>query len=241
MLATNNNGKKPAHFTNALLFSEQSQKALTSVMRWTKVRKGSWLFFEGDSIERLYFLKDGLVKLIKTADDGKEMALYYYQSGDFLGEFAGTRTGSYGFGAIAVRPTTVGIVLMDDLRRLIRENSGLALDLLEWNDYLRRLMQYKLRDLMFYGKEGALASTLIRMANSFGRVEGNVIRLSERFTNREIAEMIHATRETVNRMLRCLKQQGVIKEEQGRLTILDLAYLKEMCHCEGCPLEICRL
>lgn len=228
-------------YHNSLFFSDNSLSKLKNVMLEKVVSKGTWLFLEGDSADKLYFLKNGIMKLTKTADDGKELALYYYQPGDFLGEFEGMDVTTCSFGAKAVHDSTVGVVHLQDLKRLLQNNGELALDFVKWTTHLQRFTQYKLRDLLFYGKEGALASTLIRMANSYGKENDGHIQFSVEFTNSELAQMIGATRETVNRMLRQLKKKNVIDYQHGSIVIKDLQHLKEICHCENCPVEVCHL
>jgi CRP/FNR family transcriptional regulator, cyclic AMP receptor protein len=68
------------------------------------------------------------------------------------------------------------------------------------------------------------------------------ITLSQHFTTTDLAELIGTSRETVNRMLSQLKKDGVVTfEAGGNIKITDLAYLKNACSCEDCPLEICRI
>ncbi|MNW14933.1 Anaerobic regulatory protein [compost metagenome] len=56
-----------------------------------------------------------------------------------------------------------------------------------------------------------------------------------------MADMIGATRESVNRMLSEMKKDDAIAYHNGYLVIKDAAYLRGICHCENCPLEICRM
>lgn len=75
------------------------------------------------------------------------------------------------------------------------------IEFMKWMGRMQRLIHVKLRDILFFRKNGALASTLIRMSNSFGKVEGGQIIITEKFTNADIGCLIGATRETVNRMI----------------------------------------
>lgn len=228
-------------YHNAMVFSEDSFSKLSRVMYEQEIHKGEWVFLEGDRADKLYFLKKGLVKMSKTSDDGKELALYYYQPGDFLGEFAGMDAAICSFGAKAVQNSIIGIIDLEELKPLLSRNGELAFDFVKWATNLHRFTQYKLRDLLFYGKEGALASTLIRMANSYGKRKEDHIYFSVNFTNRELSEIIGTTRETVNRMLRQLREKDVIDYHHGAIVIKNIKALKEICHCENCPLEICHL
>ena len=99
----------------------------------------------------------------------------------------------------------------------------------------------KLRDLLLYGKNGALAAILIRISNTYGINKNDKIVISKRFTNIELAKLIGATRETVSRLLTGFKQDGLIHYNYGNIEILNVNGLKEINQCENCPLEICRL
>ncbi|UUZ85022.1 helix-turn-helix domain-containing protein [Paenibacillus sp. P26] len=103
------------------------------------------------------------------------------------------------------------------------------------------MTQTKFRDLMMFGKPGALCSLLIRLNNSYGEACGKHHRIAVKMNNTEMAEMIGATRESVNRMLSEMKKEDVIDMESGHVIIKDLDYLRDVCHCENCPKDICRL
>lgn len=82
---------------------------------------------------------------------------------------------------------------------------------------------------------------LIRLSNSYGVARKDEIFIDIKMNNSEMADMIGATRESVNRMLSDLKKDDVIEYEDGHVVIKDLAYLRDVCRCENCPKEICRM
>jgi CRP/FNR family transcriptional regulator, cyclic AMP receptor protein len=226
---------------NTVTFSEESFLKLKGIMYEHFIQKGSRVFLEGDPADKIYYLKSGAVRLKKVTNDGKDLSLYYYREGDLFGEFDQTSNKVCTFSAETTTDCTIGVIQQQDLEILMWQHGDLALDFMKWMGYMQRFTQLKLRDLMFYGKNGALASTLIRMSNTYGIQNGNTIHIVERFTNSEIASIIGATRETVNRMLAQLKKSKIISYDDGTITILDLEALKKICHCEECPAHICRL
>ena len=227
---------------NSFLFSQENMDRLKDLMIDEELAKDSYLFNEGDRSDSLYFIKEGAVKLTRVTDDGKDLTLYYYQAGDIFGEFGEIPAASHqAFSAIATCDCKIGVLNREDLEIAIWQYSDLGIDFINWVSHMNRFTQLKLRDLMFFGKLGALASTLIRIANTFGMENEDAIFISEKFTNQELASMIGSTRETVNRMLSQLKKEGIIHYENGKLVILDIGYLRQICHCEGCPKHICRL
>jgi CRP/FNR family transcriptional regulator len=113
---------------------------------------------------------------------------------------------------------------------------------MKWMGLMQRTTQSKFRDLMLFGKTGALASTLIRLTNTCGeKSEDGSIKLAIKLTNTDLANMIGTTRESVNRLLSTYKEEGVISYEQGQIIIHDLLYLKSIVNCPNCPPEICRI
>ncbi|TLS36062.1 Crp/Fnr family transcriptional regulator [Pseudalkalibacillus caeni] len=226
---------------NTNSFSDKTMSMMKDVMYEHSYPKGSSIFWEGEASDKLYFLKSGAVKLTKSTDDGQDLTLYHFQSGDFFGELEGNDLDLTNFNAEAMTDCTVGIIQQSDLETLLWQNGDMAIEFMKWMGYMNRFTQTKLRDLMFYGKQGALASTLIRIANTYGVQKGGKIEFTIKFTNEELANMIGSTRETVNRMLGKLKKDGVISADNGKITINSLPELKKICHCEGCPLDICRL
>lgn len=228
-------------YQNSTSFSKGNFAKIKDIMYDREIQKGEWLFLEGDKANKLYFLIKGVVKLTKTTDDGKELVLNYFRSGDLFGELEVFNVEKCSLSAVTVQHSVVGVIQQSDLEALLWQHGDLAIEFLKWVTQLHRFTQFKLRDLLFYGKNGALASTLIRMVNTYGIKDKQVIRFSVHFTNTELANMIGSSRETVNRMLQQLKKEDIIDYEQGAITIKDLKYLKNICHCEDCPIEICRL
>jgi CRP/FNR family cyclic AMP-dependent transcriptional regulator len=112
---------------------------------------------------------------------------------------------------------------------------------MKWMGLVHRMTQTKFRDLMMFGKAGALCSVMIRLVNTYGVEEENGIRIDKKLTNSDLAEMIGATRESVNRMLGDMKKHHAIDFADGYWIVRDLDYLKDICHCENCSIDICRM
>ncbi len=226
---------------NTICFSNENLTLLTSYMKNQALDQGSYLFWEYDLVEQFYYIKKGKIKVTKTNTEGKEFILYIFQSGDFLGNLDPFRDAKQSFNAEAMEPTEIGVIQKSDIEQLLSGNNQLTIEFMKWIGLMHRITQTKFRDLMFYGKKGALCSTLIRLSNSFGREDKNGILITEKITNHELADYIGAARENVNRMLADLKKSDVIDTEDGYIRIKKIDVLKEICQCENCPIEICRM
>ena len=82
---------------------------------------------------------------------------------------------------------------------------------------------------------------LIRLSNSYGAPKGDYTVINYKINHAEMADMIGATRESVNRMLSEMKKEDAVEFQNGQIVIKDLTYLRDICHCENCPKEICRM
>ncbi|WP_168120649.1 Crp/Fnr family transcriptional regulator [Paenibacillus sp. HB172176] len=222
-------------------FSEESFERLSGIMYSKHAKKGSTLFWEGDKADYLYFIHKGRVKVSKTMDEGSSLTLYLHHDGDLLGFGDCLSETPHILCAEALEDCSLGVIQRKDLEVLLWQHGDLAVEFMRWQGMMHTLTQTKLRDLMMFGKPGALCSLLIRLNNSYGTSCGENSRITVKMNNTEMAEMIGATRESVNRMLSDLKKDDIIDLENGHLIIKDLTYLRDVCHCDNCPKHICRV
>lgn len=223
-------------------FSEENFDRLTGIMYPKRVTKGGALFWEGDPAEHWYYVKRGRIKITKSSDNGGSITLYLHHEGDLIGHSDSLPDSVHAFNAEALEDCELGVIQRKDLEVLLWQHGDLAVEFMRWLGLMHRMTQTKFRDLMMFGKPGALCSLLIRMNNSYGqqRKDGSHL-IDVKLNNSEMAEMIGATRESVNRMLSDMKKAGVIDTDSGHVLIKDLAYLRDVCHCENCPKDICRV
>ncbi len=214
---------------------------LEQLMYTAQAAEGSHLFLEGDRADRLYYVIEGQVKVSKMTEDGKELVLYLLQSGDLFGEIGGFGEVHHTLNAEVLQDSKIGVIQQKDLEILIYQHGEFAVQFMKWMGLVNRTTQSKFRDLMLYGKTGALASTIIRLSNSYGTLQEDGIRIGIQLTNTDLANLIGTTRESVNRLLSSYKDDGVISYDHGHLVIHKLHVLRSICHCGDCPLEICRI
>jgi len=183
----------------------------------------------------------GKIKITKQTPGGKEFILYFLQDGDIYGEIGDKNEVQHNCSAYVMEDSVVGILQQSDLEILLYRHGDLATQFVKWMGMMNRKTQSKFRDLLLYGKPGALCSTLIRLTNTCGVEIEEGILISLRLTHSELANMIGTTRESVNRILNDLKSQDVIGYHDGSIVVKDLDYLRNICHCGDCPAEICRI
>ncbi|MDZ5782151.1 Crp/Fnr family transcriptional regulator [Marinococcus luteus] len=207
-------------------------------------RAGTYLYLEGDPSDYFYFLYEGTVKIQKSTSDGKELTISLLGSGDLAGEYGNLNAVRHDFSARVSVASTVGVIKKTDIDALIKASGTFSLKMMQWMGSNSLKEQSKFRDLLLYGKNGALASTLIRLSTTHGSDRGSGTVLQLKLTNTELGEYIGLSREGVNRCLNEWKKAGVISYENGRIVIHNMLYLRRLCNCpldNLCSSEICRL
>ena len=178
----------------------------------------------------------------QVAAAGGSYVLVTLENGQTLTGRAGTeilmRTGT---AAVAQSAAEVYAIEFPVLQSYLEKKPALAVSLLKIMGAHMRKQHSKFRDLLLYGKKGALYSTLIRLANSYGKEMDGGILISVPLTNQELANYSATARESLNRMLSELRKSDIIEYRGHLIFIKDIDYLKEAIQCENCGREICNI
>lgn len=204
--------------------------------------KETYLFREGEEIQGLYLILTGKVKMSKLSNDGNQLTLRYVEPGGVAGELALLNDyAHYVLSAKMMESGEIAILSKSIIIDAIERNGLLALELIQiMNDRVRR-DQTRFRDLVLFGKKGALYSTLIRLSNSYGETNGNDIFINIKMTDQQLADFCGTSRESINRLMGQLKKDSVLSTDKSFITIHDIDYLKEAINCADCPIDLCSI
>ncbi|MBB6176718.1 CRP/FNR family transcriptional regulator [Anoxybacillus tengchongensis] len=206
------------------------------------IQKGEYIFREGETTNELYIVCKGKVQLSKTTEEGRELLLRICEQGDAFGEIVPFQlTCTCTVSAKMMETGTLAVINKQQLEEKLLIDHVFALQFMQWIHLQLQRMQTKIRDLILHGKKGALYSTLIRLANSYGVETDDGILIDFPMTNQELANFCGSAREVVSRLLKELKELEIISVEKGKITIHDVQFLKDEIRCEGCPIDICNM
>jgi CRP/FNR family cyclic AMP-dependent transcriptional regulator len=190
-------------------------------MTTRSVRRGHVIFSEGDEGDRLFVVLEGKVKIWRAAADGRENLLAVMGSGDMFGELSlfdpGPRTSSVS----AVTDSLLASLDHDDLRPLLLEQPGVASQLLQALAQRLRRTNESLADLVFTDVPGRVAKALLDLAEKFGREESDGTRVQHDLTQEELAQLVGASRETVNKALSEFASRGWLRLEGRTVLLID--------------------
>ncbi|MEK4424172.1 Crp/Fnr family transcriptional regulator [Solibacillus sp. FSL K6-1523] len=208
-----------------------------------KADKGMHIFQEGELADHIFLIHNGSIQISKETESGKELTIRICSSNSLIGEsllFCGEQ--HHSTTAKTLECSKLFSIHNNQFETILNEQPTLLIEFLKWIQTENIKNQSRLRDLVLHGKKGALYSTLIRLANTYGEYRNNnEVHINLALTNTEIANLCATSREMVNRMLTDLRKTNKIKMEKSYITILDLNYLKQEIDCENCPLAICRI
>mgnify|MGYP002717768950 FL=1 len=187
--------------------------------------KGTTIFEEGEPGDRLYIIVDGKIKLARHAPDGRENLLSVMGPSDMFGELSifdpGPRTSS----AVCVTDVTCATMDSTMLRQWIDNHPEISQQLLRVLARRLRRTNASLADLIFTDVPGRVAKTLLQLANRFGVHEGGALRVNHDLTQEEIAQLVGASRETVNKALATFAHRGWIRLEGKSVLIVNTEHL----------------
>ena len=201
--------------------------SLRASMDAVKIAKGSILFKEGDDGEHLYIIIDGKLKLGTSSGDGRENLLSILGPGEMFGELSlfdpGPRTST----ATAVTDAKLLSLSHEKVIPWLRENPEVSLQLLTRLSQRLRRTNEAVGDLVFSDVPGRVAKALIDLGDRFGKTTPEGLLVNHDLTQEELAQLVGASRETVNKALADFAGRGWLKLDGRSVLIADVDRLSK--------------
>jgi CRP-like cAMP-binding protein len=212
------------------LFSGLEPGELAQIGGIATVRRypsGETVVSQGDDSGDLFVVLSGSLKVTWNDADGGEVFLSVLKTSDVFGEIA----------LLDDRPRSASVTAMEGCELLVVERRGfrallvsvpnLAVNLLLVMARRMRMLSDRTQNMSLLNVECRLARTILSLAEQFGKQEprGEIL-LTLKLSQQDLANMVGATRELVNRRLKGWQDQGIIDIEKGRVVIRDAAALE---------------
>ncbi|MFP6607808.1 MAG: Crp/Fnr family transcriptional regulator [Myxococcota bacterium] len=175
--------------------------------------KNSVIIEEGLAGDYMYVIRSGRVKVTKASDDGREKIMDFLESGAFFGEMALLDQAPRSASVRTLEPSVLAALSRRDFIGVLRSSPDLSLSLIQ--ELTRRLRETdeQATSVSFQRVQERVKGLLARIARAEGEPEDR--RITPALTHQQIADMIGASRETVTRAVKELKQSGGL-EQQGK-------------------------
>jgi len=199
----------------------EAASALSDALETVDYPRGSAIFSEGELGDRLYIILTGKVKLGRHAPDGRENLLAVMGPADMFGELSVFDPGPRTSTATAVTDVRLSTMDRPALREWINKRPEIAEQLLRVLARRLRRTNNALADLIFTDVPGRVAKALLQLARQFGQQDNGNLRVTHDLTQEELAQLVGASRETVNKALADFGHRGWLRLEGKSVIILD--------------------
>ena len=180
------------------------------------------LFREGDAEDRLYVVVSGKIKLGRSGSAGRENLLAVLGPGQMFGELSLFDPGPRSTTATAVTACDLRTLEHDELMGWLTGRPEVAQSLLGQLAARLRRANDVVADLVFSDVPGRVAKQLLELAQRFGDQRDDGVHVHHDLTQEELAQLVGASRETVNKALADFAARGWIRLEPRSVTILDV-------------------
>ncbi len=183
------------------------------------VKKGETIFDEGDSLNGIYCIKDGVCKLSKLSDNGKDQIVKLVKKGELLGQRSLISEESTNLSAIAIEDMQVCFIPKQEILQFFNENNQFSLnmmksvcgDLKDADDNMVNLAQKTVKQ--------RLAEILLKLETDFGINDDGSLKIQ--LSREEIAGMIGTATESCIRLLSEFNKEGWITLQGKKITITN--------------------
>jgi len=204
---------------------DAASASLLASMVSVKIPRGTILFAEGDGGDQLYVIAEGKLKLGTSSGDGRENLLSILGPGEMFGELSlfdpGPRTST----ATAVTDAKLLSLGQAKLLPWLIENPMVSLQLLASLAQRLRRTNEAVGDLVFSDVPGRVAKALIDLGERFGKQTDDGLFVHHDLTQEELAQLVGASRETVNKALADFAGRNWLKLDGRAVLITDVERL----------------
>jgi CRP/FNR family transcriptional regulator, cyclic AMP receptor protein len=202
---------------------------LNSIRQTSYYPRGVVLFMEGESPRGLLVLCAGQAKLTVDSADGHSLTLRTVEAGEVIGLSSVVGDHPYEASAETISQCQVSFIPRLEFLRFLRSSSDVSIRVakhlsLELHQAWRQSRMVALAP----DTQAKLAQFLIDQAGKREQPAGDGIRIALNMTHEEIARHIGASRETVSRVLKDLRNRGFIAVSGGTITILHAIELSTL-------------
>jgi CRP/FNR family transcriptional regulator len=184
-------------------------------------RRGQILYYEGTKPLGIFCINSGVIKVYKTASNGKEQILYLAKEGDFLGYSALLGEENYSSSSMIIEDAKICFIPREAFLGSMMKNAEFFKRITKQLCHELGVMEEKLTDASQKSIRERLALLLLQLANTYGVDGGGYQRINLLLTREELAGMVGTATESVIRLLSEFKKDGLIELEGKKILLKD--------------------
>lgn len=201
--------------------SDQEIQILLIEARHRVFQSEQLLFAQGEPGNTCHIILRGRVRVFVSGEDGRELSVRILGPGEIVGEMALFENLPRSANVVSLDETHTLELDQEGLLRCLRRCPALALGLLQALSARLRLTTEEAEGLASLPVAERLLRRLQQLAEGSGVRVSDGVRITLPMTQQELATLVGTSRESVNRALVKLRQQGLIRLDGGWIILLD--------------------
>ncbi|HEY0612550.1 MAG TPA: response regulator [Chitinophaga sp.] len=203
-----------------------SLKALSEGRNIDKYKKKQAIYVEGNHPTSLFYIQKGKVKIFKKNDDGKELVVDLYNSGDFLGYVALLEGGTYKETAEAMEESEIAVIPREDFEELLNNQQEVAVQFIRMLARNVTVKEQQLLGLAYNSLRKKVAEALVNLYNKYN--ERKDAQFAIDISRDNLATIAGTATESLIRTLGDFREEKLIDIKEGTIVILNEKKLSSM-------------
>ena len=212
---------------NSLKSLNKEELVRISACKTSKVvKKGEVIFDEGDHLNGVFCISDGICKVSKMSSNGRDQIIHLVQKGDILGERSLVSDEVANLKATAINDMEVCFIPREEIIKDLEKNPEFSMNVLKDLASSLKSADNVIVDMAQKTVKQRLAEMLINLEDKFGHDVENVLNIH--LSREDIANIIGTATESAIRLLSEFKKEGVIKLKGKNISLVDISKLKKI-------------
>jgi CRP/FNR family cyclic AMP-dependent transcriptional regulator len=204
------------------VLSEERLSFLGAQARQTHYQTGATIFMEGESSQGLYWLQSGTLKAVKYSTSGREQILHLINSGQTFNEAGSFTTLPNPASVVALTPSKVWRIPEGSIRQLIQHDPVFAQLIID-------VLSERLRSSVNLVEDLSLRPVINRLSRLIlDEADGDTLLRPVWYTQNELAARLGTVADVIQRSLRKLEVENLIKVDRQQILIIDRDKLEDM-------------
>jgi CRP-like cAMP-binding protein len=203
------------------VLSPDERQELLALARRRRFARNEVIFHEGDPGDTLHLVAKGHIAVRVTTPLGDVATVRVLKAGDFFGELAIISPGPRNATAVALDAVETRAVHRDQFDALRARDPAIDRVIIEALVTEVRRLAVQLVDALYIPVEKRIWRRVVDLAAIFANSDRSAVSIP--LTQEELAQVVGATRPTINRTLKEGEDAGVVRLARGRVEVLDRA------------------
>jgi CRP-like cAMP-binding protein len=206
------------------IFKELSAQELEPIVKIAQTRfyrHKMYVFMQEDLLDRVFFIDSGKIKICKTDYSGKEQVVSVLEAGEMFPHAGFFRRGNFPAHAEVMEDANLIFIPIDKFEEILISYPELCIKLFKVLGEKIVDLQGRLEAQVLHNTFEQIILLLIRLCNSNGELIDGRYKLTTHFTNRELANMIGTSRETVSRTINHVKKKNYVVQDEAGYYLID--------------------